>query len=65
MLSYVGADSISAQKITGDCVPPYNLAELILALKLLNTSSSINYLLRTCEEWVTLIADVDRELRLV
>jgi hypothetical protein len=41
------------------------LAEFVLVFKFLDSTGSIDDLLRTCEERVTLIADIDRHFRLV
>jgi predicted amidohydrolase len=42
-----------------------NLGELVFVAELLDTSGSVDNLLRTGEEGVTLVADIDREFRLV
>ena len=52
------------------CVPKQRfdtegLTELVLALEFLDSTRSVNDLLRTCEERVTLVTDIDRKLRFV
>ena len=41
------------------------LTEVVFFLKFIDSTSRIKDLLRTCEEWVTFVTDIDAHFRLV